>query len=427
MSDRKNNPDKSKSKSNSAPQPDKADFHDDEFDVPTYQGPQPSQKKSAVDSAGKTEVKSDDKPEDGLASSEQRTTIFQRAGRAAPQTIEPNSGASRNRADGTGLGADSEPTAQFSQQSSAAGLDSSDKAAASSANGGADDNDNQVSSDSQRPEYRDEDFASTEVIDPAGKQTTVPVAASAIPNQATQSSNSQANNAQSNNTQSNNELSNNELSGPAQPYAGQQQFLDDTSFVQGSDTPEEEAAGAGVTEHAELTETRRGTIDFGLFLLRIVFSAWLIIQAVGTFFSLGNHEGIAGLESEFSAYNQDHLLAIVVPSLQLAAGIFLLLGLLAPIASMVAVTVSGFLAVHQLADAHIGLNIFNWEETLWVPVMVAAIAVVVQFTGPGLYALDGARGWARRPLASSWIFAILGIAAVVAAWWLFAGTNPLAS
>jgi len=51
----------------------------------------------------------------------------------------------------------------------------------------------------------------------------------------------------------------------------------------------------------------------------------------------------------------------------------------------------------------------------------------VQFTGPGLYALDGARGWARRPLASSWLFMILGIAAVVAAWWLLAGTNPLSA
>lgn len=417
MSDRKNNPDKSKTKSNSAPQPDKADFHDDEFDVPTYKGPQAqaSQKKSAADYDAKTEVKADFKREAESASEEQRTTIFQRAGRAAPQTIEPNSGASRNRADSTGPGNDSEPTTQFAQQNPAVGAGSSQKAAASSPNGGADGNDNQVDADSQRPEYRDEDFATTEVIDPAGKQTTVPVAASAIPNQAAQSNNTPSNNAQPGSAQ------------PGQLNAGQQQFPDDAPYAQGNGIPDEEAAGAGATEHSELTETRRGTIDFGLFLLRIVFSAWLIIQAVGTFFSLGNHEGIAGLESEFSAYNQDHLLAILVPSLQLAAGIFLLLGLLAPIAGMVAVTVSGFLAVHQLADAQVGLNIFNWEETLWVPVMVAAIALVVQFTGPGLYALDGARGWARRPLASSWIFAILGIAAVVAAWWLFAGTNPLAS
>ncbi|CAM2765301.1 DoxX family protein [Corynebacterium propinquum] len=415
MSDGKNNPDKSKAKSNFAPQPDKADFHDDEFDVPTYKGPQTSQKKSAADSDAKTEVKADFKRDAESASEGQRTTIFQRAGRAAPQTIEPNSGASRNRADSTGPGNDSEPTTQFAQQSSAAGVGSSEKAAASSANGGPDGNDNQVDADSQRPEYRDEDFATTEVIDPAGKQTTVPVAASAIPNQAAQSNNTPSNNMQPGPTQ------------PGQPHDGQQQFPDDVPYAQGNGIPNEEAAGAGAMEHAELTETRRGTIDFGLFLLRIVFSAWLIIQAVGTFFSLGNHEGIAGLESEFSAYNQDHLLAILVPALQLAAGIFLLLGLLAPIAGMVAVTVSGFLAVHQLADAQVGLNIFNWEETLWVPVMVAAIAVVVQFTGPGLYALDGARGWARRPLASSWIFAILGIAAVVAAWWLFAGTNPLAS
>jgi doxX family protein len=60
-------------------------------------------------------------------------------------------------------------------------------------------------------------------------------------------------------------------------------------------------------------------------------------------------------------------------------------------------------------------------------VMAAVLALVVQFTGPGIYALDGARGWARRPLASSWLFMILGIAAVVVAWWLLAGTNPLSA
>lgn len=174
-------------------------------------------------------------------------------------------------------------------------------------------------------------------------------------------------------------------------------------------------------------DTRRGTIDLGLFLLRIALSVWLIIQATGTFFTLGAHEGIAGLESDFAAYSQAHLLAIAVPSVQLAAGIFLLLGLLAPVAAMLAWIVTGFLVVHEIAQAQTGLNVFNWEETLWVPVMAAVLALVVQFTGPGLYALDGARGWARRPLASSWLFMILGIAAVVAAWWLLAGTNPLSA
>uniref|UniRef100_UPI0027B8C433 DoxX family membrane protein n=1 Tax=Corynebacterium sp. TaxID=1720 RepID=UPI0027B8C433 len=246
-------------------------------------------------------------------------------------------------------------------------------------------------------EYRDEDFAATEVIDPAGKQTTVPVEQSAIPVQQT----------------------------PAGAVNGQQ-YPDEQPYAQGSQellTGEQQPK----EDPGSTDDTRRGTIDLGLFLLRIVFSAWLIIQGVGTFFTLGDYDGIAGLESEFSAYNQAHLLAVAVPAAQLAAGIFLLLGLLAPLAAMVALAVTGFMAVHQVAVDQAGLNIFNWAPTLWLPVIAAAIAVIVQFTGPGLYSLDGARAWARRPLASSWIFVIIGIAAVVAAWWLLAGTNPLAS
>ena len=345
-----------------------------------------------------TKAKESKAQESKPANSEVRTSIFERAGRAAPQRIEPNSAANRaehkqnsqavDPAHNATVSEEAAETTQF-QQLSAQQQNQQQQAQGQQQQPAA--------HDENRPEYRDEDFAATEVIDPAGKQTTVPVEQSAIPVQQT----------------------------PAGAVNGQQ-YPDEQPYAQGSQellTGEQQPQEApGSTD-----DTRRGTIDLGLFLLRIVFSAWLIIQGVGTFFTLGDYDGIAGLESEFSAYNQAHLLAVAVPAAQLAAGIFLLLGLLAPLAAMVALAVTGFMAVHQVAVDQAGLNIFNWAPTLWLPVIAAAIAVIVQFTGPGLYSLDGARAWARRPLASSWIFVIIGIAAVVAAWWLLAGTNPLAS
>lgn len=55
-----------------------------------------------------------------------------------------------------------------------------------------------------------------------------------------------------------------------------------------------------------------------------------------------------------------------------------------------------------------------------------AIAIALQFTGPGFISFDVKRSWARRPLATSWIFVIVGIAVLVALWWFGAGVNPIA-
>lgn len=392
MSDRKNTSSRAQG-GNAGRKPDKADFHDDAFDVPTYEGPQTS---TTQPSEKPQRAKAD--AEKTSPSTEARTTIFERAGRAAPQVIEPNS--SENRA--TGASVDSEPTTQFAQPEAATNTGAVDAGAPEAGVSDA--------VDEHRPEYRDEDFAATEVIDPAGKQTTVPVAASATPQQAGYSVPTQQGVPQG-----------------QQGLANDEQIPVDGTYAQGTGGLAETPGNAASAEPVTTVDTRRGTIDLGLFLLRIALSAWLIIQATGTFFTLGSHEGISGLESDFAAYNQAHLVAIAVPSVQLAAGIFLLLGLLAPVAAMLAWIVTGFLVVHELTQAQTGLNVFNWEETLWVPVMAAVLALVVQFTGPGLYALDGARGWARRPLASSWLFMILGITAVVVAWWLLAGTNPLSA
>lgn len=397
MSDRKNTSNTAQG-GNAGRKPDKADFHDDAFDVPTYERPQTS---TTQPSEKPQREKAD--AEKTSPSTEARTTIFERAGRAAPQVIEPNS--SENRA--TGASVDSEPTTQFAQPEAAANTGAAD---AGTPNAGAPEAGVSDAMDEHRPEYRDEDFAATEVIDPAGKQTTIPVAASATPQQAGYSGPPQQGVPQG-----------------QQGLANDEQIPVDGPYAQGTGVLAETPGNAASAEPVTTVDTRRGTIDLGLFLLRIALSAWLIIQATGTFFTLGSHEGIAGLESDFAAYNQAHLVAIAVPSVQLAAGIFLLLGLLAPVAAMLAWIVTGFLVVHELAQTQTGLNVFNWEETLWVPVMAAVLALVVQFTGPGLYALDGARGWARRPLASSWLFMILGIAAVVVAWWLLAGTNPLSA
>lgn len=173
-------------------------------------------------------------------------------------------------------------------------------------------------------------------------------------------------------------------------------------------------------------ETRRGTTDFGLFLMRLFLGAFLIIDSVAIFFRLGGNEGISGLESAFADYPYGSGLAVVVPTLELAAGVFLVLGLLTPIAALVAIAVTGFMALHAFVTQSDGFNVFAWTPETWVPVMLLAASLVVQFTGPGRYGVDASRGWAKRPLVSSWICALLGLAAAGLMWWFGTGINPVA-
>ena len=173
-------------------------------------------------------------------------------------------------------------------------------------------------------------------------------------------------------------------------------------------------------------ETRRGTTDFGLFLLRLALGAFLIIDSVGTFFRLGGNEGISGLETAYANYPYGNGLAVVVPTLELAAGVFLVLGLLTPVAALVAIAVTGFMALDAFNAQSDGFNVFAWTSETWVPVMLLAASLAVQFTGPGRYGIDASRGWAKRPLASSWVGALVGLVAAGLIWWFGTEINPFA-
>lgn len=173
-------------------------------------------------------------------------------------------------------------------------------------------------------------------------------------------------------------------------------------------------------------ETRRGTTDLGLLLQRLALGAMLIIHSVGTFFRLGGSEGISGLEAAYADYPYGSGLAVVVPTLELAAGVFLVLGLLTPVAALVAIAVTGFMALHAFHTQTEGFDVFAWTPETWAPVMLLAASLVVQFAGPGRYGVDASRGWAKRPLVSSWICALLGLAAAGLMWWFGTGINPVA-
>lgn len=180
-------------------------------------------------------------------------------------------------------------------------------------------------------------------------------------------------------------------------------------------------------DHERDLDPRRGTLDFGLLLLRLGVGGMLLMLGLATFFQFGGAPGIGTLEAQFAAngYNFAGVIAVAIPTVQVIAGGLLVLGLATPLGAALALAISAFLTMFEVAVGDSGWNVLAaGAEPVRLQLALTASALALQFTGPGRYGIDFSRGWARRPLASSWIFCILAIAAAIGLWYLTAGQLP---
>jgi putative oxidoreductase len=174
---------------------------------------------------------------------------------------------------------------------------------------------------------------------------------------------------------------------------------------------------------------RRGTQDLGLLLLRLAVGALFIGHGLQKAFGLWGGPGFDGFEQSLTAQGFQHadILTYVAAGGQIAAGVFLVLGLLTPVAAAgaLAYSVTGILAEAMMAHEEARLASFLTDGHEYKLVFVCAVAAII-LIGPGRYGFDAGRGWVRRPFIGSFTALVLGIAAGVAAWVLLNGGNPLA-
>lgn len=171
-------------------------------------------------------------------------------------------------------------------------------------------------------------------------------------------------------------------------------------------------------------DPRRGTTDFGLFLIRLALGAMLLFYGVRTLFELGGSSGVDGLHNDFYFMKGNELLAWAVPIIETAAGAFLVLGVLAPLGACMAVAVSSFMAMYSIDLQPGAFSPFNMAPHVQVWVLLTALSIGVAFSGPGRWGVDATRGWARRPLGSGWFSTIIGLLAGAAVWVVVAQSNP---
>jgi putative oxidoreductase len=174
------------------------------------------------------------------------------------------------------------------------------------------------------------------------------------------------------------------------------------------------------------TETRRGTQDLGLMILRVGFGALLIAHGLQKVFGWWGGPGLGGFRESLEAfgYQQAEILTYVAAGGQIAAGLLLVLGLFTPLAAAgaLAYLINGLLAA---MSAQGGLAFFlpSGQEFQITLIVIAAAIILI---GPGRYGFDAGRGWARRPFIGSFVALVIGIGGGVAVWVLLNGANPLA-
>lgn len=169
----------------------------------------------------------------------------------------------------------------------------------------------------------------------------------------------------------------------------------------------------------------RGTLDLGLLALRLAVGGTALVHGLQKLTGIWNGPGLGGFESILSEAGFEHgkWLSILGAVGEVAGGALLILGLLTPLAaaSVLAVMINAW-ALRQSSAP--GLEYFAPGGTEY-EMLLGICAGVIILTGPGRFALDGRRGWAKRPFVGSLVVLVLGIAAGVCTWIFLNGANPL--
>ena len=173
---------------------------------------------------------------------------------------------------------------------------------------------------------------------------------------------------------------------------------------------------------------RRGTQDFGLFLLRATMGTYLVAHGLQDAFGWWGGQGLSELGTRLSAMGFEHasILTYLAAGTQISAGLLLLLGLFTPIAAAAGLAyVLNSLLANVAAQYDAGFVGFFLPDGNEYHILLIVVLATIILAGPGRYGFDAGRGWARRPFIGSFGALLLGFGAGIGAWMLLNGTNPL--
>ncbi|MFR9752019.1 DoxX family protein [Nocardia sp. 004] len=172
-------------------------------------------------------------------------------------------------------------------------------------------------------------------------------------------------------------------------------------------------------------ENRRGTVDFGLFLLRLVLGGTFIYHGLQKLTGWFHGPGLDGTRDMLADGGWDNptLSTTLVTVGELGGGILLVLGLGTPFAAgaVLAVVLDAWAWKQGMVP---GLQYKAGPGAVELESVLAGLAVAIILIGPGRWSFDRNRGWATRPFIGSFVILLLAIAAAVGVYWYLHGGNP---
>ncbi|WP_454195977.1 DoxX family protein [Nocardia sp. Marseille-Q1738] len=173
-------------------------------------------------------------------------------------------------------------------------------------------------------------------------------------------------------------------------------------------------------------ENRRGTLDLGLFLLRLVVGGTFLYHGLQKLTGWFHGPGLDGTREMMERGGWDHptASAILLTAGEVGGGTLLILGLATPLAAgaVLAVILDAWAWKQGMAP---GFQYKAGEGAVELESILAGAATAIILTGPGRYSFDVKRGWATRPHLGSFTVLLLAVAAAVGTYWYLHGGNPL--
>lgn len=157
---------------------------------------------------------------------------------------------------------------------------------------------------------------------------------------------------------------------------------------------------------AEKSFLRSVGMDFGLLLLRLFFGLGIASHGAQKLWGWFGGPGISGTAKflEGLGYSPGKAFAVISGASEFGGGLLLAAGLFTP------------LGAAMVLGVMLNAAIATWNQGFYLgtekPLMYAAVAVVLGFTGPGKYALDYGRSWGRG--GAAWGLAAIGLGVIAA-------------
>ncbi|SFN20775.1 Inner membrane protein yphA [Nocardia asteroides] len=192
--------------------------------------------------------------------------------------------------------------------------------------------------------------------------------------------------------------------------------------------PPAAAASAGTVRlQRRNREPRRGTLDLGLFVLRLVVGYTFIYHGLQKLTGWFHGPGLDGTKQmmETGGWDYPSLSTALVIAGELGGGILLVLGLATPLAA--GAVLATILTAWMWKQGMIAGFQYNAGTPTGVELdtILAGASLAIILTGPGRWSFDRARGWATRPAYGSFTVVLLAIAAAIASYLFLHGGNPL--